>query len=81
MNSRPQFIERLVDWGRLVMPTIASLRPVGSEARQDQLEALQQGIDAVRPVFSQFESELTDVQKAKLGRVVNVSTEITSVVH
>jgi hypothetical protein len=51
------------------------------EARQFQLEALQQGIDAIRPVFSQFESELTDVQKAKLGRVVNVSTEITSVVH
>ena len=51
------------------------------EARQDQLQALQQGIDAIRPVFSQFESELTDVQKAKLGRVVNVSTEITSIVH
>ena len=25
--------------------------------------------------------ELTDVQKARLGRVVNVSTEITSVAH
>ena len=34
------------------------------EARQDQLEALQKGIDAIRPVFSQFESQLTDVQKA-----------------
>ena len=56
--------------------------PLGRiEARQDQLEALQKGIDAIRPVFSRFESELTDVQKAKLGRVVNVSTEITSVVH
>ena len=51
------------------------------EARQDQLEALKKGSDAIRPVFSRFESELTDVQKAKLGRVVNVSTEITSVVH
>jgi len=28
-----------------------------------------------RPVFSQLESQLTDVQKAKLGRVVSVSTE------
>jgi hypothetical protein len=51
------------------------------EARQDALEALQKGIDAIRPAFSQFENELTDVQKAKLGRVVNVSTEITAVAH
>ena len=51
------------------------------EARQVQLEALQQGIDAIRPVFSRFESELTDVQKARLGSVVNVSTEVTSAVH
>jgi hypothetical protein len=45
------------------------------------MEALQKGIDAIRPAFSQFENELTDVQKAKLGRVVNVSTEITAVAH
>ena len=51
------------------------------EARQVQLEALQQGIDGIRPVFSRFESELTDVQKARLGSVVDVSTEVTSAVH
>jgi hypothetical protein len=51
------------------------------EARQVQLEALQQGIDAIRPVFSRFESELTDVQKARLGSLVNVSTEVMSAVH
>jgi len=51
------------------------------EARQVQLEALQQGVDAIRPVFSRFESELTDVQRARLGSVVNVSTEVTSAAH
>jgi hypothetical protein len=68
--------------GRLGKACIAEDRftpPGRLEARQDALEALQKGIDAIRPVFSQFESELTDVQKAKLGRVVNVSTEITAV--
>ena len=49
------------------------------EARQKALETLQKGIDAIRPVFSQFESALTDVQRAKLSRVVKVSTEITAV--
>ena len=39
------------------------------------------GYDAIRQAFSQFVNELTDVQKAKLGRVVNVSTEITAVAH
>jgi hypothetical protein len=48
---------------------------------QDALEALQKGIDAIRPVFSQFESELTDVQRVKLDRGVNVSTEIAAVAH
>jgi hypothetical protein len=70
--------------GRLGKACIAEDRftpPGRLEARQDALEALQKGIDAIRPVFSQFESELTDVQKAKLGRVVNVPTEITSVIH
>ena len=51
------------------------------EARQVQLEALRQGIDVIRPVFSRFESELTDVQKARLGSVVNISTDVTSAVH
>jgi hypothetical protein len=51
------------------------------EARQDALKALQKGVDAIRPVFSEFESELTDVQKAKLGRLINVSTQITAVAH
>lgn len=70
--------------GRLGKACIAEDRftpPGRLEARQDALEALQKGIDAIRPVFSQFESELTDVQKARLGRVVNVPTEITSVIH
>src|SRR6516164_2589214 len=68
--------------GRLGTACIADDRftpPGRLEARQDALEALKKGIDAIRPAFSQFESELTDVQRAKLGRVVNVSTEITAV--
>jgi len=79
MNSRRQFIE-----GRLGTACNADDRftpPGRLEARQDALEALQKGIDAIRPAFSQFVNELTDVQKAKLGRVVNVSTEITAVAH
>jgi hypothetical protein len=70
--------------GRLGTACVADDRftpPGRLEARQDALEALKKGIDAIRPVFSQFESKLTDVQKAKLGRVVNVSTEITAVAH
>jgi hypothetical protein len=70
--------------GRLGTACIADDRftpPGRLEARQDALEALHKGVDAIRPAFSQFESELTDVQKAKLGRVVNASTEITAVAH
>jgi hypothetical protein len=70
--------------GRLGTACIADDRftpPGRLEARQDALEALKKGIDAICPVFSQFESELTDIQKAKLGRVVNASTEITVVAH
>ena len=70
--------------GRLGTACIAddSLTPPGRlEARQDALEALKKGIDAIRPAFSQFESELTDVQRAKLGRAVNVSTDMTAVAH
>jgi hypothetical protein len=68
--------------GRLGKACIAEDRftpPGRLEARQDALEALQKAIDAIRPVFSQFESALTDVQRAKLSRVVKVSTEITAV--
>ena len=70
--------------GRLRTACIAEdrLTPPGRlEARQDALEALKKGIDAIRPAFSQFESELTDVQRAKLGRAVNVSTDMTAVAH
>ena len=70
--------------GRLGTACVADDRftpPGRLEARQVELEALQQGIDAIRPAFSRFESELTDVQKARLGSLVNVSTAVTSAVH
>ena len=58
------------------------LTPPGRlEARQNQLEALQNGIEAIRPAFARFESGLTDVQKAKLGGLMNMSAEVTAVVH
>ena len=46
-----------------------------TESQNKALEQIQSG------AFSRFEGELTDVQKARLGSVVNVSTEVTSAVH
>ena len=46
------------------------------EARQQQLKALAQSVDAISPVFSRFENELTDPQKAQLRGVLNLSNTI-----
>jgi hypothetical protein len=81
MNLLQQFIGRLVELGASCNADDRFTPPGRLEARQIQLEALQQGIDGIRPVFSRFESELTDVQKARLGSLVNVSTAVTSAVH
>jgi len=43
------------------------------EARQQQLKALAQSVDAISPAFSRFENNLTDAQKAQLGGVLNLS--------
>ena len=46
------------------------------EARQEQLQALEQSIDAISPVFSRFEDELTDPQRAQLRGVLNLSDSV-----
>jgi hypothetical protein len=46
------------------------------EAREDELKALQQSVEAISPAFSRFESELTDTQKAQLRGVLNLSNTI-----
>jgi LTXXQ motif family protein len=43
------------------------------DARQQQLKALAQSVDAISPVFSRFEDELTDPQKAQLRGTLNLS--------
>jgi hypothetical protein len=43
------------------------------EAREEELKALQQSVEAISPAFSRFESELTDTQKAQLRGVLNLS--------
>jgi hypothetical protein len=50
--------------------------PARLEARQEQLKALQQSIDAISPVFSRFEDELSDPQKAQLRGVLNLSDPV-----
>jgi LTXXQ motif family protein len=50
--------------------------PARLEARQEQLKALQQSIDAISPVFSRFEVELTDPQRAQLRGVLNLSDSV-----
>jgi len=46
------------------------------DAREEQLKALQQSIDAISPMYSRFEDELTDSQKAQLAGVLNLSKTI-----
>jgi hypothetical protein len=41
------------------------------EAKQQQLQALQQGIDAIKPVLSKFEDSLTDSQRTRLAIAIN----------
>jgi hypothetical protein len=43
------------------------------EARQQQLKALGQSVDAISPAFSRFENNLSDAQKSQLGGVLNLS--------
>ena len=38
------------------------------EAREEELKALQQSVEAISPAFSRFESELTDTQKRAASR-------------
>jgi hypothetical protein len=50
------------------------LTPPGRlQARQQQLKAFAQSADAISPVFSRFEDDLTDPQKAQLREVLNLS--------
>ena len=51
------------------------------EAREDELKALQQSVEAISPPFSRFERELTDAQRAQLQGVLNLpnTTERRSV--
>ena len=46
------------------------------EAREEQLKALQQSVEAISPPFSRFENELTDTQKAQLRGALNLSNTI-----
>ena len=46
------------------------------EAREEELKALQQSVEAISPMFSRFENELTDTQKAQLQGVLNLSNTI-----
>jgi hypothetical protein len=46
------------------------------EAREGELKALQQSVEAISPMFSRFENELTDTQKAPLQGVFNLSNTI-----
>ena len=43
------------------------------DAKQRQLEALQKGIEAVRPVLSRFENSLSDSQRVRLATVISGS--------
>ena len=51
--------------------------PLGRlEAREQQLKALQESVDAISPAFSRFENELTDSQKTQLRGVLDLSNTI-----
>ena len=55
-------------------PAEGNLTALGRlDAKQRQLEALQKGIDAVRPVLSSFENSLSDSQRIRLATVINGS--------
>ena len=49
------------------------------DARIAQLNALQQSVEAIRPLLSQFESELTEEQAARLSGLVTLSPRARSV--
>jgi hypothetical protein len=50
------------------------LTPPGRlEAREEELKALHQSVEAISPASSRFENELTDSQKAQLRGVLNLS--------
>jgi hypothetical protein len=49
------------------------------EAREEQLKAVQESVEAISLPFSRFESELTDTQKAQLRGVLNLSNTIGTV--
>ena len=46
------------------------------DAREEQLKALKESVDAISPAFSRFENELTDTQKDQLRGVLNLSNTI-----
>ena len=51
--------------------------PLGRlDAREEQLKALQESVEAISPAFSRFENELTDTQKAQLRGILNLSNTI-----
>jgi hypothetical protein len=53
------------------------LTPTGRlENRQQQLKAFARSVDAISPLFSRFEDDLTDPQKAQLRGVVNLSNPV-----
>jgi hypothetical protein len=53
------------------------LTPPGRlQAREEQLKALAQSVDAISPVFSRFEDDLSDSQKAQLRGIVNLPIAI-----
>ncbi len=55
-------------------PAEDRLTPLGRlDAKQKQLQALRQGIDAIAPVLSAFENSLNEAQKTRLAAVVNGS--------
>lgn len=53
------------------------LTPTGRlENRQQQLKALAQSVDVISPLFSRFEDNLTDPQKAQLRGIINLSNPV-----
>jgi len=53
-------------------PAESHLTPLGRlDAKQRQLQALRQGIDAMKPLLAAFEGSLNDAQKAQLAAAVH----------
>jgi hypothetical protein len=44
--------------------------PFAPTAKQRQLQALRQGIDAIQPVLSKFEKSLNDSQRTQLAMAI-----------